>query len=183
MTTKRRNIRISGFGGQGVILSGFLMGQAASLFDGRNAVFTQSYGPEARGGSCSSCVVIDEEEIGYPLVRAADYLIVLSKEGYVKYGGTVTPDGLTFFDSDLVGEVVPSDEGRNFGIPATRLAEELGKKVVANVIMLGFFLGITGLLSKEAIIESIRTSVKKDFVEINLKALERGYAYGRERSG
>lgn len=180
MSNQRRNIRVSGFGGQGVILSGYIIGKAASLYDNRNAVFTQSYGPEARGGSCSSCVVIDKEDIGNPLVKAADYLIVLSKEAYGKYAETVAPDGLTFFDSDLVGEVAEGN-GRSFGIPATRLAEELGKKVVANVIMLGFFMAITDLLSKEAVIESIRTSVKKDFVDINLDALERGYAYGRER--
>lgn len=182
MAGRKHNIRISGFGGQGVILSGYIMGKAAALYDNKNAVFTQSYGPEARGGACSACVVIDEGEIGYPLVRTADFLVALSKEGYDKFAQSVGPDGSVFVDSDLVADT-PVDNKKAFGIPATRLAEEMGKKIVANIIMLGFFFGITGILSKDAVMESIKTSVKKDFVDINLKALERGYAYGREVSG
>ncbi len=178
----RCNIRISGFGGQGIVLSGYVIGRAASLYDGKNAAFTQSYGPEARGGACSATVVIESGRIGYPLVRLADYLIVLSKEGYEKYADQISPDALTFVDADLVKEA-PVDDKKVLGIPSTRYAEEMGKKIVANVIMLGFFSGITNLISKEAMIESIKTSVKPAFVEINLKAFERGYGYARELCG
>lgn len=175
----RCNIRISGFGGQGVVLSGYIIGKAASIYDKKDACFTQSYGPEARGGSCSACVVIDRGKISYPLVKTADFLIVLSKEGYDRYADKITPDGLTFVDSDLVKEA-PVDNKKIFAIPATRFAEEMGKKIVANIIILGFFSGVTDIISKKAIIESIKTSVKKDFVDINLKALERGYEYASE---
>lgn len=178
----RYNIRVSGFGGQGIILCGYIIGKAASLYDHKDAAFTQSYGPEARGGACSATVVIEEGRIGYPLVRMADFLIVLSNEAYEKYAHKVTPDALTFVDTDLVKEAAV-DNSKLFGIPATRFAESMGKKIVANVIMLGFFSGITNIISKEAIIESIKTSVKKGFVDINLKALQKGYEYASEISG
>jgi 2-oxoglutarate ferredoxin oxidoreductase subunit gamma len=178
----RHNIRISGFGGQGVVLSGFIMGKAASLYDKKNSAFTQSYGPEARGGACSACVVVEKGSIAYPLVRDADFLIALSKEAYEKYGGNVTPDALTFVDSDLVSEA-PVDNEKVFGIPATRFAEEMGKKIVANIIMIGFFSALTNVISKEALLESIKTSVKPGFVEINLKAFERGRCYVSEIRG
>lgn len=182
MAGQRQDIRICGFGGQGVVLSGYIIGKAAALYDNKNAVFTQSYGPEARGGACSACVVIDEGEICNPLVHLADFLIVLSSEGYEQYVQTVRPDGLTFADSGLVKEVA-ADNVKAFGIEATRLAEGMGNKIVANVIMLGFFCAITGILSKEAVIESVKSSVKRDFVDSNLRAFERGYEYGREISG
>ena len=184
MKTKknRYNLTISGFGGQGIILSGYVIGKAASLYDNKNAALTQSYGPEARGGACSATVVIQNERIGYPLVKMADFLIVLSKEAYEKHAHKVTPDALTFVDTDLVKEAA-ADNKKVFGIPATRFAESMGKKIVANVIMLGFFFGITNIISKQAMIESIRTSVKSAFVEINLKAFERGYEYASEISG
>ena len=178
----RHNIRISGFGRQGVVLSGYIIGRAASIHDGKNAAFTQSYGPEARGGACSAAVVIQDDRIGYPLVKFADYLIALSKEAYDKYAGENSENALTFVDADLVKEA-PVDNKKVFAIPATRFAEEMGKKIVANILMLGFFFGIAEVISKDAMIESIRTSVKPAFVDINLQAFERGYEYAREISG
>lgn len=175
----RYNIRVSGFGGQGIVLSGYIIGKAASLYDKKNSAFTQSYGPEARGGACSACVVVEEGKISYPLVKDADFLVALSKEGYEKYANKIAPDGLTFVDTDLAKEA-PVNNKRVFGIPATRFAEDMGKKIVANIIMLGFFSGITDIISKEAMIESIKTSVKKNFIDINLKAFERGYKYGNK---
>jgi len=180
--TDRYNIRVSGFGGQGIVLSGYIIGKAASLYDGKNSAFTQSYGPEARGGACSATVVIEKEKIGYPLVRAADFLIVLSKEAYEKYADMVTPEALTFVDSDLVKEA-SFDNKKVFAIPATRFAEDMGKKIVANIIMLGFFCGITDIISKDAMMESIKTSVKKEFIELNKKAFRTGCQYADEVRG
>lgn len=177
----RSSIRISGFGGQGIILTGYIVGKAASIYDNKSAVLTQSYGPEARGGSCSACVVVEEGKISYPLVKSSDYLIVLSKEGYKEYADKVSPDGLTFLDTDLVKEA-PMDKKGVFGIPATRFAEDMGNKIIANIIMLGFFSGITDIISKKAMIESIKTSVKKAFIDLNLKAFERGYEYGSKKA-
>lgn len=171
------SIRISGFGGQGIVLSGYIIGKAASLFDRKNAAFTQSYGPEARGGACGATLVIAKGKIAYPLVRDADIFIAMSREGYQKYAHKITPDALTFVDTDLV-EKAPVDNEKMFGLPATRLAEELGKKIVANTIMLGFFSGVTRLISKEAMRASIKTSVKKAFIDMNLEAFDKGYTYG-----
>jgi len=182
----RYSIRISGFGGQGVVLSGYIVGRAAAIYDNKNSAFTQSYGPEARGGACSACVVIEKGEIGYPIVKEADFLIALSKEGYEKYAAKITSQALIFIDSDLVSQV-PIDNVKVLGIPATRFAEEMGKKIVANIIMLGFFFGITNILSQEAIRESIKTSVKAGFIEVNLEAFQKGYQYvsriGKKQEG
>lgn len=180
--SKRYNIRISGFGGQGVILCGYVIGRAGALYDKMNSAFTQSYGPEARGGACSACVVIEPGAIGYPLVKEADYLIALSKEGYEKFADQVTDDSFTFVDSDLV-EKAPIDNKKVFGIPATRFAEEMGKKIVANIIMLGFFTAITKTISKKAMIDSIKTSVKESFIDINMKAFEKGFNYAGTLKG
>lgn len=175
----RHSIRISGFGGQGIVLSGYVIGKAASLYDNKNSAFTQSYGPEARGGACSACVVIEEGKIGYPIVKDADFLIALSKEAYEKYARRITSWALTFVDNDLVPQA-KVDNKKTFGIPATRIAEKMGKKIVANIIILGFFFGLVDIISKQAILESIKTSVKKAFIEINLKAFETGYQYAKE---
>ena len=169
----RYTVRIAGFGGQGVVLSGLIVGKAASLYDGKSAAFTQSYGPEARGGACRANVVIEKGKVRYPLVKQADALIALSKAGYERYGHEVGPDAFVFVDSDLVKEA-PIDNKRVFGIPATRLAESMGQKIVANIIMLGFFAGVTQSISKKAMLESIKTSVKEAFVEINVTAVEKG---------
>jgi 2-oxoglutarate ferredoxin oxidoreductase subunit gamma len=178
----RYNIRISGFGGQGIVLAGFIVGKAASLYDNKNAAFTQSYGPEARGGACSACIVIDEDKISYPLVREADFFIVLSQEGYEKYAHRVTPNALVFVDVDLVNQI-RIDNKKIFGIPATRLAKEMGQAIVANIIMLGFFTSIANIISKQAMVESIKTSVKKDFIEINLRAYQVGCEYAGRIQG
>ncbi len=176
MKNKRCCVRVSGFGGQGVVLSGFMIGKAAAIFDGKHAAFTQNYGPEARGGACCGMIVINDHKIGYPMVTDAHFFIAMSKEGYDKYIDSITPDARVFVDSDLV-EDAPLDDEKTLRIPATRLAHDMGKTIVANVIMLGFFTRHSNAVSKEAMIESIRTSVKTAFVDLNLEAFEIGYGY------
>jgi len=176
MKGKAIEVRFGGFGGQGIILAGFLLGKAYSIYDEKNAVFTQSYGPEARGGACSAGVLLSTERVDYPKVQNPDVLIVMSQEAYTTYIGTLREGGTLIYDEDLV-KIEPDDEKRFrvFPVPATRIAEDVGKRIVANVVMLGAFAKITGLVSKEAMVESIKTSVKPDFVELNLRALEEGY--------
>ena len=120
-----RNIRIAGFGGQGVVLSGYIVGKAAALYGGQHAAFSQSYGPEARGGACCGMVVVSENAIGYPLVNDADYLVALSKAAFLKYSDKVTSGATVFVDEDLVKEATVDNEV-TFGIPATRIAKEMG---------------------------------------------------------
>ncbi|MCK4447761.1 MAG: 2-oxoacid:acceptor oxidoreductase family protein, partial [Candidatus Marinimicrobia bacterium] len=147
---KEQKIKISGFGGQGVILSAYIIGKAASIYDGKNASMTQAYGPEARGGACSSQVVISPKEVDYPLVDEADVLIALSQEGYDKFISILKKDGILLYDSDLVENLKHSSKINSNPLPVTRVAEELGNKIVANVVMMGFFTAVAKMVSIEA---------------------------------
>jgi 2-oxoglutarate ferredoxin oxidoreductase subunit gamma len=176
---KNTNVKIGGFGGQGIVLAGYIVGKAASIHDKLNATLTQSYGPESRGSSCSAQLIIGSEEIDYPKVTHADILMVMSQEAYDKFTPELSRGGTLLYDEDLAKPT------NNFGktvkvysIPATRYAEELGKKIVANIIMLGFFSVITGLIKSEAMEEAIRTSTPKGFEELNIKAFRRGFESG-----
>ncbi|MFQ5898851.1 MAG: 2-oxoacid:acceptor oxidoreductase family protein [Candidatus Methylomirabilia bacterium] len=174
----RREVRLAGYGGQGIVLAGLLLGKAAALYDGNEAVFTQSYGPEARGGASSADVVIADGPVDYPLVTRPDCLVVMFQEAYERYRAGLTQDGLLVLDQDLVR---PDAGERAFhAIPATRLAEELGKKIVANVVMLGFFTAVGGLVSRQAVEASLRSTVASRLLELNLRAFAAGYAYAAE---
>ncbi len=172
-----REIRIAGFGGQGVVLSGQIVGQAASIYDNGFSTFTQNYGPEARGGSCTAEVVISDEPIGYPYVQNPDVLITLSQEAYNKYKNGLSPEALMIIDPDLV----KTDESQKpvpLAIPVTRMARELGRAVVANIIMLGFLSAVSDIVSPEALKNSVLTSVPKGTEEFNTRAFDTGYNYG-----
>jgi 2-oxoglutarate ferredoxin oxidoreductase subunit gamma len=176
--TKTHEVRIAGFGGQGVILAGFIIGRAASLFDHKSATMTQNYGPESRGGACQTDVIVSDEEIGYPKVKHPNVLVAMSQEAYTVNVPAVADSGMVIVDNDMVKfEGHPDAEVRM--IPATRLAEELGKRVVANIIMLGFFTAQTGLVSPEAMRRAIQASVPARFTALNLKAFEVGLSYGQ----
>ncbi len=170
----RKQIRIAGFGGQGVVLAGYILGKALALYDGFEAVMTQAYGPEARGGASSANIVFSDEPIDYPFVRHPDILIALSQEAYTRFRPTAKPDALILIDADLV-EPQPGDDPHR--IPATRLAEALEHRVVANVIMLGFFTAVTGLIRREAMEQAIESSVKTKSAPLNLRAFAQGYEY------
>jgi len=175
----RVEIRIAGFGGQGIVLSGQIIGQAASIYDNKFATFTQSYGPESRGGSCTAEVVTSDEPIGYPYVLNPQVLIILSQEAYAKYGRNHAPETLVIIDSDLV-KPTPSHNGALLSIPATRMAREMGRAVVANIIMLGLLAALSDAVSTEALRKSILASVPAGTAEFNIKAFEFGYKYGLE---
>lgn len=175
----RGELRIAGFGGQGVVLSGQIVGQAAAVYDGGYATFTQSYGPEARGGACTAEIVISDEPIGYPYVRDPKVTIILSQEAYTKYGRNSSSDSLLIVDPDLV-KPEPDHEPAPLAIPATRMARELGKAVVANIVMLGFLAAVNDLVSAEALKESVLSSVPKGTEDFNARAFELGYSYGVE---
>jgi len=154
---KRLEVKLAGFGGQGIILAGQIIGQAAVLFDHRNAVLTQSYGPESRGGACSADLVISEEEILHPLVIKPQVMVVMSQEAYDRYASELAKGGMLLVDADLVPKKGRRSKRRDiFAIPATRLAEELGRRIVANIVMLGSFTALTGVISVEAIKRSIQ---------------------------
>ncbi len=179
----RLEIRLSGFGGQGIIRSGEIVGRAAALYDGRYATFTQSYGPESRGGACAAQVIIadDPVELSYPHLVDPSVLIIMSQGAYNKYVPGFRQDGLLVVDEDLVELDEAAEPLRVIGIPATRLAEELGRRIVANVVMLGFVAAITDIVSPEAMKSAVLDSVPKGTEELNTRAFETGFEYGQKR--
>ena len=124
-------LRVTGFGGQGIIRTGMIIGKALSLHGGKHATLTQAFGPEARGSACSAQVVIDDIPVTYPYITGVDYLIAMSQEGYSKFSGDLREGGTLIYEKELV--VTDEPPGRKmFGVPATRIAEELGVKIAAN---------------------------------------------------
>ncbi|HEX6505893.1 MAG TPA: 2-oxoacid:acceptor oxidoreductase family protein [Terriglobales bacterium] len=175
-------IRIAGFGGQGVILSAIILGRAASIHQGAFATMTQSFGPEARGGACSAQLILSEAPILYPYVTNPDILVVMSQEAYTRFVPELKDGGTLIVEQDLVRVSELKPNTRVFSIPATRLAEELGKRMVLNSVMVGFFTAVTQLLSKDAVSKAVSDSVPSSFRELNLKAFEKGFEYGLSHS-
>jgi 2-oxoglutarate ferredoxin oxidoreductase subunit gamma len=174
----RHEIRVSGFGGQGIITAGYILGKAAALFDARHVTLTKSYGPESRGGASSAQVIISDEEINYPRLTRPELLVAMSQEAYAKYIGELASGGLLLIDEDLVELDPARDDIRVRAIPATRIAEnELGRKIVANIVMLGFVAANTHVVSIAAIRRATLSSIPKGTEELNTQALERGYTH------
>lgn len=173
-------IRIAGFGGQGVILSATIIGKAASIFQGAYATMTQSFGPEARGGSSSAQVILSGEPILYPYVTQPDILVVLSQEAFTRFTPELKPGGMLIVEQDLVRIAGLQDRPRIYSVPATRLAEELGRKMVLNVVMVGFFGAVTRLLDPEALRRAVAESVPPAFQKLNLQAFDKGYEHGSQ---
>lgn len=174
-------IRVAGFGGQGVILSASVIGKAASVFEGGFATMCQSFGPEARGGACSAQVILSNEAILYPYVTRPDILVVMSQEAYSKFEPTLKPGGILIVERDLVRVDHINTGQRLFSVPATRIAEELGKRMVLNIVMVGFFTAVTNLLQRDSVRKAVEDSVPPAFKELNLKAFDKGFDYGVER--
>ena len=176
---KRHEVMIGGTGGQGAILAGILLAEAA-MRDGKNVAQTQSYGPEARGGASRSEVVISDGEIHYPRVIQADITLCMSQEACDRYGRQVRPDGLLILDSD---HVTRAPTTRAVRVPMTRLAREVaGREIAANVVGLGVLAGLTGIVSRKALEAAIRDRAPQGTVDVNLKALAAGFeAAGRLR--
>jgi 2-oxoglutarate ferredoxin oxidoreductase subunit gamma len=170
----RKEIRISGFGGQGVVLAGYILGKALSLYQELEAVMTQSYGPEARGGASSANIVTADRPIDYPFIQEADVLIALSQEAYTRFRPRAKDDAAVLINEGLVK---PNPDDVVLTIPATQIAEGLGRRIVANMVMLGFVTRHMELVERAALEESIRTSVRADTLPLNLQAFELGYEY------
>jgi len=171
-------IRIAGFGGQGVILSAIIIGKAASIFQRAHATMTQNFGPESRGGACSAQVVLSDDPILYPYVTRPDILVAMSQEAYARFVPELKDGGLLVVEQDMVQVSGLPSGVRVFGVPATRLAEDLGRKMVLNVVMVGFFAAVTQLLDPDAIRHAVEDSVPPATRELNLRAFEKGFEYG-----
>lgn len=173
----RTEIKIGGFGGQGVILSGYIIGRAASIYDNKYATMIQAFGPEARGSACSAQVIVDEEPIAYPYITSPTMMVLMSQEAYTRFSPELAPGGLMITEEELVTVRTVPPGIRHLSIPATRIAEELGKKMVVNIVMMGYFGAMAGVMSREALRKAVEVSVPKGTQELNLKAFDRGWEY------
>ncbi len=167
-------IRLAGFGGQGVILSAIVLGKAASIFQGAFATMTQNFGPEARGGACSAQLVLSDSPVLYPYVTHPDIMVVMSQEAYVRFVPELKPGGILIIEQDLVRVSDLSKATQVYSVPATRIAEELGKRMVLNSVMVGFFTAVTQLLEPEAVRKAVADSVPASFREAEPEGLRKG---------
>jgi 2-oxoglutarate ferredoxin oxidoreductase subunit gamma len=175
----RYEVRLSGSGGQGLILAGKILAEAAAIYDGKNATQSQSYGPEARGGASRSEVVISDEDIDYPKASNIDFLVAFTQESCDKYTGDVKPDGTLLVDSKFVLRI-PEGEFRVCKLPITEIAEQTtGRALVANLVALGVLAELSGIVSKEAMEQAILSRVPKGTEDLNRKAFEAGIEAGK----
>jgi 2-oxoglutarate ferredoxin oxidoreductase subunit gamma len=173
-------IRIGGLGGQGVIMAGMIMGKAASIYDGKYATMIQSFGPEARGSACSTQIKIDDNYIGYPYAEELDVLVALSQEAYELFAPKLRPTATLVYEEELVTPQDLASTIRLFGIPATRFAEMMRRKMVLNIIMLGFTTAVTEIATLESMRKAVVASVPPGTERLNLAAFFRGYSHGLE---
>lgn len=168
-------IRLSGSGGQGMILAGIILAEAAIVFDAKNAVQTQSYGPEARGGATKAEVIIAEGEIDYPKVEEPHIVLAMNQESADKFAGDLQKGGVLVVDGTYVKNI-PEGPWRVYNIPLTKIArEELGRVVVANMIALGALCGLTEVVSRSALEQAVLRHVPAATKELNRRAIAVGY--------
>ena len=176
-----RDIRVRGQGGQGAITFGYVYGRAAAIYEDRHAILTEFYGPEVTGGFARADVVIQDDEIGYPLVNRPELLVVMSQEAWLAEKDNVLDDGIVVYESNMVHPEIKDGDKRTFyGIPALEMALDLKAKVVLNVIMMAAIVEITGLVEKDALKKALLDRIPARFKELNINALEKGYEYGRK---
>ncbi|WP_456418945.1 2-oxoacid:acceptor oxidoreductase family protein [Methanocaldococcus infernus] len=174
----RIEVRLAGFGGQGIQLAGIILGRAAALYEGRYAFQTQSIGPEARGGKSRAEVVISDNPRDYPKVRKLDILVTMSQEALDSYINDLPPGKILIYDKDMIKNPPKRDDIKIYEVPATSTAYNLGNKIVANVVMLGALTKITKIVSEDSIKKAVLDMVKDKYKELNLKALEEGFKLG-----
>lgn len=173
-------IRIAGFGGQGVILAGQILGKGATIFENRHATLVQSFGPEARGGSCSAQVILSDEPIAYPYVTRPRVLVAMSQDAFERFAPEIADGGILIYEQDLVKVHDLKPGIKAYGVPATRIAEELRRKMVLNIVMVGFVAAVTELVSLDAARKAVLDSVPKGTEHLNGAAFDKGYEYGRK---
>lgn len=173
--SSRYEMRFSGAGGQGLILAGIIMGEAAAIYDGKQAVQSQSYGPEARGGASKSEVIISDQPIDFPKATAVDALLALTQEACDKYSSDLKSGGVLLIDSDLVKKA-PSGDFTVVRIPIISTAKnEVGRAIVANIVALGAMVALTGIVTRESAERAVLSRVPSAFTELNRKAFQMGY--------
>lgn len=179
----RVEVRFSGSGGQGIILGGVILAEAAAIYDNKNAVQSQSYGPEARGGASKSEVIISDGEIDYPKATHIDILLALTQVACDKYAPDIKEGGVLIVDSQEV-QKVPEGSFSVYSLPIFKLAQEtIGKLIVANIVALGVVVGLTGVVSKKAVEEAVLARVPRGTEDLNLNALRLGFEEAERLKG
>jgi 2-oxoglutarate ferredoxin oxidoreductase subunit gamma len=173
-------IQIAGLGGQGVVLAGMTIGRGLALYENYHVSLTQSFGPEARGSACSVQLIASRMPVLYPYLTQPDILVTFSQGAYRRFAPWLRPGGLLIYEEELVrlGEETAALNARVFPVPATRLAEELGRKMSMNMVLVGFFTAVTSLLGAEAARRAVSESVPPGTQALNLAAFEKGHACG-----
>jgi len=180
MNKERKEVCLSGSGGQGLILAGIILAEAAGIYDGFEVVQTQSYGPEARGGASRSEIIISKEKIDYPKVLKSDILLALTQKACDKYIKNVSEDGMLLADSTDVLKI-PAFTGNIYQYPITEDAiKVIGNQLVTNIISLGIIVQLTDIVSKDAIKKALIARIPARVKELNMKALEHGFKIGEK---
>jgi 2-oxoglutarate ferredoxin oxidoreductase subunit gamma len=181
--TSRTEIRITGFGGQGVVLSGYIIGRACAINANLHATMIQSFGPEARGSACSCTLAISPTEVRYPYIVRPDIFVVMSADGYDKYRDELKDAGTLIYEKDLVHPSLKEGQPA-FGVPSTRLAETIvGRTIVQNIVMIGFLGAVTQIVSHDALRDAVEKCVPAGTEMLNLKAFDAGWNYFQEQYG
>ncbi len=176
--SKTVEVSLGGSGGQGLVLMGLILAEAAGIYEGRKVVSSQLYGPESRGGASRSDVIISDEEIDYPEVENPDILFAFNQAAASKYVPHLKPGGTVIFDSTYVANP-PEVNGRVFQLPITQLArEKVGRDIVANIVAIGAITTLTGIVSRESLTKAVMDRVPKGTEEVNRKALQVGFDAG-----
>jgi 2-oxoglutarate ferredoxin oxidoreductase subunit gamma len=175
MTTE---IRFSGFGGQGIIRLALISGKALALYGDKFSTMTQSFGPEARGSACSSQLIFSDERILYPYITRPEILVSMSQEAYDKYEPELRDDGILIIDQDLVKPKPVRGNHKFYSIPSTRFAEQLGNRIIANLVMLGFCTAVSKITEPDVMKKALPGLVPGRFLDLNVKAFDKGYEYG-----
>jgi len=180
----RYEIRIAGMGGQGIVMAGVMIGRAASVFGGKHVTMAQSYGPESRGGASKTEVVVSDERIDYPKIRKPSLIAIMSHEAYQKNLTDLTQPGVkVIIDPDMVQEEDSTKNRRIFRVPATRIAEGLGKRIVANMVLVGAIVALTSAVDPAAVEKAIAKYTPRGTEKMNVDAFRRGYEFARQQLG
>ncbi len=178
--SKTIEVSLGGSGGQGLVLMGLILAEAAGIYEGRQVVSSQLYGPESRGGASRSDVIISDEEIDYPEVENPDILFAFNQLSASKYAPHLKPGGTVIYDSSFVTDP-PAVQGRVYRLPITRLArEKVGRDIVANIVAIGALTTLTGVVTREALTKAVLDRVPKGTEEINQRALQVGFEAAEE---
>jgi 2-oxoglutarate ferredoxin oxidoreductase subunit gamma len=178
----RFEVRIAGLGGQGIVTAGVMIGRSASIFAGKNVTLSQSYGPESRGGASKVEVIVSDEKIDYPKVRKPNLIAVMSQEAYRKNVTDMTEDTIVVIDPDMVQISEDNHVPRMYRVPATRIAERLGKRIVANMVLVGAIVGLTDMIETTSVEKAISKYTPRGTEALNVNAFKAGYEYAHNLS-